>query len=355
MQVIFFDFKKKTLKVQVEDQEDLWYLSHIIDIADKVSSKTLRKIKIDSAQDKSNATRIPITLEIQVEKIDFQRQVGTLRLLGKITQERQDIPKGSFHTLSVEKDTKLTIQKTFWSTYHQSLLNESQKSKKDNILILAFDMQQAIFAITKKYGYEILTELQGHANKKRYPDNTKKDTFYQELNKVLLDYDERYQTTYIIVASPGFFKEDLLNNLKETNKELSQKIVLATCNFVGPQAILEILKRDEIKTIISKTRLALEQNLVDEVLKQISKNGPVTYGMKETTLASQLNSIKILIVTDKLLHDYRQKGQYIELDAILKKTQGKKGEVHIISSQNNPGEKLDSIGGIAAILRYKIT
>ena len=38
MQVIFSDFKKKTVKIQIEDIDDLWHLSHIIDIGDKIIS-----------------------------------------------------------------------------------------------------------------------------------------------------------------------------------------------------------------------------------------------------------------------------------------------------------------------------
>ena len=356
MQVIFFDFKKKIVKVQIEDIDDLWHLSHIIDIGDQVSSKTLRKIKLNtSTQESSNIKRVPITLEIKIEKIDFSKQIGKLRLLGVITQEKEDIPKGSHHTLVIEQGTKLTIQKPFWSTYHQSLLEEAKKSKGDNILILAFDREEAIFALTKKYGFDILSEIKGENQKKRFQDKKQESTFYIELIKILIEYNKRFQTRYIILASPAFFKEDLLEQIKKSDKEISNKIVLATCNSVGTNAILEIFKREEIKTVLSKTRIVLEQNLVDQLLREISKDGQVTYGITQTIYASTLNAIKILLVTDKLINDYREKGQFLQIDDIMKKTQDQKGEIHIISSENDQGKKLDSLGGIAAILKYKIT
>ncbi len=356
MQVIFSDFKKKIVKIKVEDIDDLWHLSHIIDIGDKVFSKTLRKIKLDSGlNESSNTTRIPITLEIQVEKIDFSKQIGALRLLGVITQEHESIPKDSHHTLTIKEGTVLTIQKEFWSTYHTSLLKEAKRPRGDNILILAFDRQEATFALTKKYGFEIILELSIESQKKMYQDKKDQTSFYRDLIKMLLEYDKRYQTRHIIVASPAFFKEDLLSQLRNSNKELSEKIVLATCNSTGKNAILEIFKRDEIKTILSKTRIGLEQNLVEEVLKEISKDGAISYGIDQTVFASTLNAIRILLVTDKLIHNYREKGQFLQIDKIMKKNQDQKGEVHIISSENDPGEKLDSLGGIAALLRYKIT
>ena len=54
---------------------------------------------------------------------------------------------------------------------------------------------------------------------------------------------------------------------------------------------------------------------------------------------------------------YRKKGlsnQYNELDEKMKQVDSLQGEIHIVSSEQEAGKKLDGLGGIAAILRYKL-
>ena len=42
------------------------------------------------------------------------------------------------------------------------------------------------------------------------------------------------------------------------------------------------------------------------------------------------------------------------LDELMKKTEEMKGKIYLISSDHEGGKKLDGLGGIAAILRYKL-
>jgi protein pelota len=44
-----------------------------------------------------------------------------------------------------------------------------------------------------------------------------------------------------------------------------------------------------------------------------------------------------------------------ELDNLLRNTEKMKGKVMIFSAENEPGEELTSLGGIAALLRFKIS
>ena len=50
----------------------------------------------------------------------------------------------------------------------------------------------------------------------------------------------------------------------------------------------------------------------------------------------------------------RDEGKFEELDSIMKITDANKADIHIINSKNDAGKKLDGLGGIAAILRYRL-
>ena len=46
--------------------------------------------------------------------------------------------------------------------------------------------------------------------------------------------------------------------------------------------------------------------------------------------------------------------KYDYIESIMKTVDSTKGDILIVSSDNEAGKKLDGLGGIAAILRYKI-
>ncbi|MBU4283645.1 MAG: mRNA surveillance protein Pelota, partial [Nanoarchaeota archaeon] len=156
----------------------------------------------------------------------------------------------------------------------------------------------------------------------------------------------------IILASPAFWKEDLMKNIKDG--EIKKKITLATCSCSGKEAINEVLKRPEVKNVLSQQRIAKELKLVESLLEEISKNNLAVYGLKETEKAVNSGAVEKFLVTDGLIQKTRAEKKFEKIDQLMKSTESMKGSVNIIGSDNDGGKKLDGLGGIAAILRYKL-
>ena len=64
--------------------------------------------------------------------------------------------------------------------------------------------------------------------------------------------------------------------------------------------------------------------------------------------------MKTLLITDNYIHDMKRTNMYGKVDHLLKNAEASKGEIHIISSEHDGGKKLDGLGGISAILRYRM-
>jgi len=159
MKQLYIDLKKGEAKLKIENQDDLWYLSQIIDIGDSVKGKTIRKIKIGKeGERKQSIIKKPIFLKIKIEKIEFSNTSSSLRVLGIITEGPEDIQKGEHHTFSLEPNIIFTLIKERWLKYQLDRLKESCKEKISNILIVVMDREEANFALLKKYGYENATE-----------------------------------------------------------------------------------------------------------------------------------------------------------------------------------------------------
>ena len=352
MKLLHSNLKKGEIKVLTQSLDDLWYLSTIIEPKDIVQGKTLRKIKPASGDEKSKeAVKKPVFIKLEVEKVEFSKYSNVLRVLGLIKEAPEEIPLGEHHTFSIDDNTAITVIKQQRLKYQLDKLREACSEKKSSLLICVHDREEAYFALFKKYGYEVIAHIQGEVKKKR-EENIKKENFYLAVISKIKEYVERHEIKQVIVASPSFWKEDLMKELKDN--ELKQKIILATCSSATKNGIEEVIKRPEVREALKQERIAKEINKVEELFTEIAKNNLAVYGLKETEKASLIGAVKELLITDSFIIKSRNENFYNNVEHIMKTADKAKGEVEIISSEHEAGKKLDGLGGIAAILRFKL-
>ena len=347
MKIIYKDLRKGEIKVKTDNLDDLWYLSQIIEKDDIISGKTERKVKVG---EKQVSVRKKVFVSINVENIEFSEYSNILRVSGKTMNESEDIQKGDYHTFNIGIDTIITIHKDNWTRFYIDKINEATK-KIDKVLIVVFDRGEVTFALTKRNGFEIISEMQGDVEKKR--EGSKKvdiKLFYKKIINNINEYIKRYDIKNVIIASPAFWKDEIYKLLDD---DIKKKVVLATCHNTGKNGVIEVLKRPEARVALKKQRVSFELSLVDELFKEISKKGNFAYGIDDVENAAMSGAVKILIITDNLINKFRRKKDN-KIDDIIKNVESMNGEVHIISSSNEGGQRLDALGGIGAILRYKI-
>ncbi len=349
MQLTNSNFKKGMVRLRINDPDDLWYLSHIIDAGDLITSITTRKVKIGDSENAKVAKKT-FLVTIEAETIDFSAAGHALHINGTIKDGPEDIPRDSYQSISLEIDSECTIQKEQWLTYQKQKLEEASKTKYSYLLCI-FDREEALFALTKKFGYEVLAKTQGEMPKKAKLEEIKKD-FYEEIIKNLQLYYDRYNPEKIILASPAFYKEDLFKRISQ--KDLRAKIVLATSSDVSETSLDEVIKRPELKEVLKQSRAREEQLLVEEALLEISKNNLAVYGLEEIKKAITAGAVSALIITDKYIHQQREQKTYSQLDEQMKKVDAAQGKIHIITSIHDSGKRIDGLGGVVALLRYKL-
>jgi len=348
MEISHADYRKGIVELRVNDLEDLWYLSHLIDPGDLVRGKTTRKMKLGDGEN-AKVVKKTLILTVEAETIEFSVAGNELRINGKIKEGPEDLPKDSYHAISLEPGSDFILEKRNWLEYQKNKLKEATE-KRSTYLICLFDREEALFALTKKAGYDLLTKIKGDVPKKFKDDSIKKD-FYGEIIKLLQEYLERINPDNIILASPAFYKEDLFKQI--VNPKLKEKVVLATCSDVEETSLDEVIKRPELAPLLKSSRMRKEKMLMEELLSEITKEGLAVYGFVETKTAIESGSVLKLLLTDEFVQKERASGNYQELDDLMKIVDSSQGEIHIISAEQESGKKLNGLGGIAAILRYK--
>ena len=339
MKIIFKDLKAGRVKLKVENLNDLWYLNRIIAKGDAVKGKIERKINLSDKEHKSSIKKVVATLDIEVDKKEFAQ--SNLRLSGKTVQETKIIPKDVYQSMNVEIGSVIEIRKKRWLPSDLHYLRESVKPKED-ILTVVFDREDAVFAMINDYGFKILSRFTQEVEKKDYKTKNNRN-IYEEIIKTLRDYDNRFKVKSIIIASPNFWKDEVMKRLPN---DLKKKSVSATASYVGVNGLRELLKRDELKHALANIRSASEEKLIADFMKAVG-DSKAEYGLEAVKKADEVGAIDLLLVTDRMLKEE-------EVEKLMVNIEKKKGRIEIINSESPAGKQLEGLGGIGCILRFNL-
>jgi len=337
MQVLKKDLRSGIVNVKIHTLDDLWHLQKILDVGDLVTTKTRRKVVFKRGQEIEEGERKPMVLTLKVEDMEFKKDNSSLRVKGPIEAGPEDIQLNSYHTVSIRPGSEVKIKKQQWKSYHLDAL-EQAKSQKSIIFICMIDRDNANFAELRESGLEML----GSIKAKKFEENEKRDEYYDEIMKFL---EKKKDFKNIIVAGPGFERENLFDYIKNKNSELAEKIVLHHASSIVKSGINEVLKTSADQ-ILTKSRVTRETQYVEEVFKRIKTDGLVTYGPDDTTRAIEMGAAETLLVSDEKVNEFEE---------MMNKTEKTGGKVIIISSDHEVGEGFLHLGGIAALLRFRFS
>lgn len=353
MKIVKQDTKDGIMEVVPEILDDLWHLSHIVEVGDNVSSKTTRRIQ-DTAGDRLRSDRgvkKTFFLGIDVESISFHIFTGKLRLTGVITRGPEDlIPLGSHHTLEVKLNTPLVIKKEKWSKYAINRVKQAmESSKKLSAIIILLEDDVATIGLMRQYGLEYYGPIHGGISGKRIIDknrNKKVQSFYEQVVDSISKFENLQN---IIIAGPGFVKNDFFEFLKDKHSDLAKKAILESTGAGGRVGIQEVLKKGTVEKLTVENRISLEIRAVNDLLTEIAKNSSMAvYGEKEVIDAINMGAVEKLLILDTVV-------PVNDMIKHMKIVENMKGEVIVISSEHEGGEQLKSLGGLAAILRYPLS
>ncbi len=353
MKITYQDKKKGIIELLPETLDDLWHLSHIISEGDIISSKTTRRIQ-DNTGDKLRSDRgvkKTFTLSVNVENISFHLFTGKLRIIGSIVKGPEDlIPLGSHHTIEAKLNTPLRIEKEKWSKYVLNRINQSiESSKKLSSIIVLLEDDTADLGLMRQFGIEYFGPIVGNISGKRILSKNRNkniEKFYQTIVDSLLKFDE-VQT--IIIAGPGFYKNDFLKFLENKYSDLAKKSILESTGSGGRVGIHEVLKKGVVEKLATENRIAFEISAMDSVLKEIAQSSPlVVYGKKQVIESINLGAVEKLLVLDNIIRSEN-------LEDKMNMVENMSGDVLVVSSQHDGGKQLEALGGLVATLRYPIS
>jgi protein pelota len=344
MRLLHQDRKTGEIKFQVDNMDDLWHLYNILELGDLVLASTYRREEQKSDKVRSErGEKKRVFLGIRVEKMEFHEFDSRLRITGVIEQGPQDL--GAHHTLNVEEGEVLTVVKSHWKDSTLDRITRAlDDSKRPTIVFVALENDEATIAVMRQYGMQNLATIYGPAGGKMFEQKSDDDFYLEIIEKVKQLVT---QGVPLIVLGPGFAKETLLALGKQKEPEAFKNVHVYHTGQAGMAGIHELMKRGLGAEVLEGSRVAEETNLVEKVLEEIAKGGPVAYGPKEVEEAIRSGAVETLLVVDPLL---REK----DLDAMMQAVESSRGKVMVVSEHHEAGKKLEALGGMAALLRFPI-
>lgn len=325
-------------KLIAESLDDLWHLSHLIHSGDTVYAITMRTA--DGPSDKIRAEKLekrPVRIGIKIEKVEFSADANRLRLFGVIVFG-PDI--GQHHTINVETGYEVSVIKRWKSVDLTRMKRAVDAAVNDVIHIISVEDGEIELYRIRQFGpQKIVTLTIGRGKTAEFET---RDTLFASALEIL-----KPVTGTIIIAGPGFVKDNFASYLKMKTPSLASKMMVVETKRSGYGAVQEAIGNGVLKRAASDIQLAREVSIMDELFLRIGKNGAVAYGKEEVRTAIDFGAVESLLISDSILRTGN-------LTSILENAEQIGAEIVVLSTEFEPGKRLAALGGVAALLRYAI-
>ncbi len=342
---------RERVTVVPDTVDDLWHLQYILEPGDYVAGDTTRRIQRDDEQLRdTGGEREHLWVALAVESVEFHKFANRLRVGGEIIDCSRDDQLGFQHTLNVDVHDELTIQKVFKPDQRDRLTEAEQATDQPDVAIATIEEGDARLYTVEEYGTDQHGRFTGSTGKGEYArDRTE---LFVELAHAL----KRMDPDAIVLAGPGFTKEDAKDVIVDTAPTLADRISMVDTSAGGDRGVHEVLKRGAVDEIRTETRIAREAELIDTLTERIAQGAKVAYGPTEVAEAADYGAVETLLIVDERLRTERQaEGDWsVDADHIVETVEQQGGDVVVFSGDFDPGQQLANLGGIAALLRYRL-
>src|SRR5438552_343337 len=192
-------------------------------------------------------------------------------------------------------------------------------------------------------GSELATiRAPGHG--KRFPSGDAQSVYFDE---ILTKLRVTEIGEALVLVGPGFTRDAFLEYLKAREPALASKVHSHGTAQAGMQGVQEALKAGVGAKVFGDSRVAYAIRLVEKLLEAIATNGPCAYGPAEVAEAVDAGAVETLLVSDAVV---RNPG----IEDLMRSAESARGAVVLVSRHHEAGQKLEALGGIAALLRFPI-
>jgi peptide chain release factor subunit 1 len=233
--------------------------------------------------------------------------------------------------------------------------------------------------------------VKGGMSQGRY-DRLREDAineFLNEIGDVANEILLKQEIKGLIIGGPGPVKEKFAKG-KYLNYMIANKLLgVKDTGYTGDFGLRELVERAE--DLLKDSVIAREKAIMNRFFTELEKNGPVTYGLNEVKQAIEAGAVETLLISEgfdwvrvrfacqcgneetkdlkrgvfqaKKEQKCGKCGGWMKpceeeidlMDALMEQAEKMGAKVEIISTETPEGGQFKELGGIATMLRYKLS
>ena len=331
--------KKHRFTIEISEKKSLMLFKRFVGFTSKQKQERLKAI-IKNKSEKSSVRKV------------FASGKYVRKLIESYGLKKEDFPRVSNFFFNQRHMSK--------SIFEKSILNEIKDYKElyDKLkLLMSYKLLPIKIHKIEKYQKEvpmidisvknqnfIANGIFVHNSAQRY--ERIREGLINDWYKIVAENVRNYLTKFdlkgIILGGPGPAKNDfydgdyLLTNIKK------QILGVKNVGYTDEQGLEELVERSQ--DLLAEAAIAKEKALLQKFFEELKKgSGMVNYGKDNVLKALELGAVEIILLNESK-----------EDEALVEKAKQYNTTVEIISEDTREGKQLYQIGGIAAILRWKI-
>ncbi|KAJ8661019.1 mRNA surveillance protein pelota [Lichtheimia ornata] len=348
-----------------EELEDMWHVYNLISKEDQIKATTFRRLQSESSTGSTTSQRTRMVLTITVESVDFDPQVGLLRINGRVTSENPYVKLGSYHTIDLELNRNFTLYKPEWDIIALERVDEAcDIAKQADVAAIVCQEGLANVCFLTEHMTVVKQRIETPIPRKRKGSVTNHEKglekFYDQIYQAILRLFDFNILKAVIIASPGFVREQVYQYIsdqavKTENKTILEnrsKFVLVHSSSGHKHSLNEVMQDPSIQNKLADTKAAREVQALDEFYAMMNADPDrAFYGYSHVAKANEHGAIGTLLVTDELFRsaDIATRRKYVDL---VESVRSMGGTVRVFSSMHVSGEQLNLLSGVAAILTF---
>jgi protein pelota len=284
-------------------------------------------------------------LTVRVEQVEFHEFTGHVRFTGVIVEGPFDL--GRHHTLDVAEGDDLTVDKESWTAGDEMLLQEGLSARSDPSLVIAcVDWGESSVVRVRGRSVEPVADINRTISGKRFKGGQgEKDRrqYVDELVRVLVP--EVAKAATLVVAGPGFLKEELARALTEREPSAKGKLRVFPTSESGRVGIDELLRSGRASEALSESAAATEAASVEGLVRALAGGRRAAVGPREVHEAIEAGAVETLLVSEGVLRTPN-------VVPILDIARAQRTPVLIVRRDGDAGRRLHGLGDVGALLRY---